>query len=184
MFWMPGQVRHDEFELFMSSLKFDTDDIGKIKEAWKMKIEQAKPEYEAQIKQLLAACDLPYEDIRSSLLRHFWIAGEIKSLTGVVGLEILGKNALLRSLAVATHARGKGLGKQLTAKAEQHAQNSQVDTLYLLTLTAPEFFKKLGYQVMKREDAPATLQNTAEFQSICPVSATCMTKSLNPDQMA
>lgn len=146
-----------------------------------MKIERAKPEFEAQIKQLLAACDLPIEDIRSSLLRHFWVAGEIKSLSGVVGLEIVGKDALLRSLAVAAHARGKGLGKQLTAKAEQHAQNSQVDSLYLLTLTAAEFFKKLGYQVVKREDAPATLQNTTEFQSICPASATCMTKSLKPD---
>jgi amino-acid N-acetyltransferase len=147
-----------------------------------MKLEQAKPEHESQIKQLLAACDLPYEDIRSSQLRHFWVAGEIKSLVGVVGLEILGKDALLRSLAVAPHARGKGLGKQLTAKAEQHAQNSQVDTLYLLTLTAAEFFKMLGYQVIKREDAPVTLQNTTEFQGICPVSATCMTKSLKPDQ--
>jgi len=145
-----------------------------------MKLEQAKPEYFSQIKQLLAACDLPHEDIRSSLLRHFWIAGENTHLAGVVGLEILGKDALLRSLAVAPHARGKGLGKQLTAKAEQHAQNSQVDTLYLLTLTAAEFFKKLGYQVMKREDAPETLQSTTEFQSICPASATCMTKSLNP----
>ncbi len=150
-------------------------------EALRMKIKQAKPEFEAQIKQLLAACDLPHEDIRSCLLRHFWVAGGIKSLTGVVGLEILGKEALLRSLAVASHARGKGLGKQLTAKVEQHAQNSQVDTLYLLTLTAAEFFKKLGYQVMKREDAPATLQNTTEFQGICPVSATCLTKSLNPN---
>jgi amino-acid N-acetyltransferase len=147
----------------------------------RIKIEPAKPEFEAQIKQLLAACDLPHEDIRSSLLRHFWVAGEIDSLAGVVGLEILGKDALLRSLVVAPQARGNGLGKKLTAKAEQHAQNSQVDTLYLLTLTAADFFKKLGYQVIKREDAPATLQNTTEFQGICPVSATCMTKSLKPD---
>ena len=146
-----------------------------------MKIKQAKPEFEAQIKQLLAACDLPHEDIRSYLLRHFWVAGGIKSLTGVVGLEILGKEALLRSLAVAPRARGKGLGEQLIAKAEQHAQNLQVNTLYLLTLTAADFFKKLGYQVMKREDAPETLQNTTEFQGICPVSATCLTKSLNPN---
>jgi amino-acid N-acetyltransferase len=153
-----------------------------MEEALGMKLEQARPEYETQIKKLLAACDLPHEDIRPSLLRHFWIAYENTHLIGVAGLEILGKEALLRSLAVAPHARGKGLGKQLTAKAEQHAQNSHVDSLFLLTLTAAEFFKKLGYQVIKREDAPATLQSTTEFQSICPASATCMTKSFKSDQ--
>ena len=147
-----------------------------------MKLEQALPEYESQIKQLLAECDLPYEDIQSSQLRHFWIACENTRLAGVVGLEILGKDALLRSLAVSPNARGKGLGKQLTFKAEQYARSSQVGTLYLLTMTASEFFKKLGYQVIKREDAPETLHNTTEFQGTCPVSATCMTKSLKPDQ--
>jgi amino-acid N-acetyltransferase len=151
-------------------------------EALRMKLEQAKPEYESQIKKLLAECDLPHEDIRSSQLQHFWVACENTRLAGVVGLEILGNHALLRSLAVTPHARSKGLGKQLTVKAEQHARSFQVGTLYLLTLTAAEFFIKLGYQIMKREDAPATLQNTTEFQGICPVSAKCMTKSLKPDQ--
>ena len=147
-----------------------------------MKLEQAKPEYESRIKQLLAECDLPHEDLRSSQLRHFWVACEKTRLAGVVGLEILGNDALLRSLAVTPHDRGKGLGKQLTDRAEQYARSSQVGTLYLLTLTAPEFFKKLGYQVIKRVDAPEALQNTTEFQGICPVSATCMTKSLESDQ--
>jgi amino-acid N-acetyltransferase len=50
--------------------------------------------------------------------------------------------------------------------------------LVLLTETAQPFFVQLGYQVIERDDAPGEVKRSAEFASLCPASAVCMTKSL------
>jgi amino-acid N-acetyltransferase len=135
---------------------------------------------EAMIKELLNACDLPIEDITPLLLEHFFVLREESGIIGVVGLEIPGKCALLRSLGVAEPSRGKGLGWKLTLKAEEHARSRNVETLYLLTTTAEDFFEKVGYEKVDRGSAPTAIQNTAEFRSSCPSTATCMVKHLEP----
>jgi amino-acid N-acetyltransferase len=62
---------------------------------------------------------------------------------------------------------------------EEYAISQRVRHLYLLTTTADLFFARTGYQVIPRESAPAPIQETAEFQSICPASAVCMVKDLS-----
>jgi amino-acid N-acetyltransferase len=94
----------------------------------------------------------------------------------VVGLEVLGEVGLLRSLAVPQEDRGRGVGTQLTHKAEDYARTLGVQALYLLTTTAPDFFARRGYQRIDRAAAPAPLQATTEFQSLCPSTAVCMVK--------
>ena len=69
---------------------------------------------------------------------------------GIVGLERFGSVALLRSLAVAAELRGTGVGKALVAAAEEYAQTKNVQTLYLLTTTAADFFARLGYAPLPR----------------------------------
>ena len=64
------------------------------------------------------------------------------------------------------------------AVLESSARQSGVSDLYLLTLTAQEFFAKRGYHVIARKDVPATIQASAEFMSLCPASAACMWKRL------
>jgi amino-acid N-acetyltransferase len=52
-----------------------------------------------------------------------------------------------------------------------------ISQVYLLTNTAANFFAWLGYQVMKRTDAPLPIQSTAQFSSLCPDSAVLMFKN-------
>jgi amino-acid N-acetyltransferase len=143
-----------------------------------MKIELANPNDESSVKQVLSDCELPNEDITLDHLDHFLILRDNDRITGVVGLEIFGKCALLRSLAVTQSNRAKGFATQLTKQAEAYARSKKVGALYLLTLTAEGFFAKQGYQKTDPKSVPTVLQQTTEFKNICPTSAVCMVKSL------
>jgi amino-acid N-acetyltransferase len=145
-----------------------------------MKYSFASAEDEEKIKQILAAGDLPYQDISSSLLQHFLIVKDDNAsiLAGVVGLEQKDDVGLLRSLTVVKSYRRQGLAIQLVKKIEEYARSKKVATLYLLTLTAEDFFTKRGYQKADRKSAPPVLQETTEFKSLCPETAVCMKKHL------
>ena len=145
-----------------------------------MKFSFATADDEKPIKQILADSDLPYQDISSSQLRHFLIVkdGSSSTLAGVVGLELRDDAGLLRSLAVSESYRRKGLATQLVNKIEKYARSQNITALYLLTLTAEDFFAARKYQKTDRESAPPALQETAEFKSLCPETAVCMKKHL------
>ena len=148
-----------------------------------MKITFASVEDETKIKEVLTAGGLHHQDITPPHLQHFLVLKDDPSstLTGVVGLELINNNALLRSLAVIEPHRSKGLATQLLKEIEKYARSNQVDTLYLLTLTAERFFTKRGYRKTDRKSAPPAIQETAEFKSLCPATAVCMKKLLSID---
>jgi amino-acid N-acetyltransferase len=104
------------------------------------------------------------------------MARNSSDMIGLVGLEIQGNCALLRSLAVRKGYRDKGLASLLVDKIENYARSLKISTLYLLTITAEDFFKRGGFRTTARETAPAEIQNTAEFRGLCPASAVFMTK--------
>ena len=133
-----------------------------------------------QIRRLVAEANLPGDDLETLDLSNFLGCGTREQPDGVVGLELQGTVALLRSLAVATAARGAGLGRALVAAAENHAQARGVRSLYLLTTTAAGFFERLGYRHADRASAPEALRQTEEFSSLCPSSASFMVKELPP----
>lgn len=143
-----------------------------------MKIEFADLEDWVEIKELLAECQLPSEDIRPDQLKHFLICRAKRQIIGVIGLEIYGNAALLRSLAVRAPYRGQGLARELVKQAERHALSDDVKKLFLLTNTAELFFAKQGYERVDRKLAPEALQNTTEFKTLCPMTAVCMLKAL------
>jgi len=133
---------------------------------------------EAAVKQLLSESGLPIEDITAQHLQDFFGCGSGLELEGVVGLELYGEVALLRSLAVASSRRSAGLGARLLAHAECHAREQGVQSLYLLTTTAERFFLRRGYAQTPREEAPAAIKTTREFSGICPTSSAFMVKYL------
>lgn len=145
-----------------------------------MEFSFASAEDEEQFKQILAASGLDHRDIRPSQLQHFLIVKDETALTlsGVVGLELSGNFGLLRSLAVAKAFRRQGLATQLISKIEEYARSQKVTALYLLTLTAEDFFANSGYHTTERGSAPSALQETTEFQNLCPETAVCMKKQL------
>jgi amino-acid N-acetyltransferase len=110
---------------------------------------------------------------------HFFGCGERELPQGVVGLEIYGNDALLRSLAVDPAARGRGCAGALIAQAEQYAQQRGVRRIYLLTTSAADFFARLGYKRLERDEAPGAIRATSEFAALCPVDSVLMTKEVS-----
>jgi amino-acid N-acetyltransferase len=133
---------------------------------------------ESQVRYLLTASELPTSDLSPKHLEHFFACGPVETPKGVVGLEIYGKVALLRSLAVAEDSRGNGYGKALVAQAERYAYSHAVTEVYLLTTTAEEFFRQLGYRRTERASAPEAIRQTEEFSALCPSSSAFMVKLL------
>lgn len=131
-----------------------------------------------RIQALLAACALPIEDLTPALLAGFLVAAEAGTVVGCVGLERLGDCALLRSLAVEPAHRGRGIAERLCDQAEELALAGSMNTLYLLTTTAAEYFEARGFERVPRESLPASVQATAQFRDLCPATAAAMRKRL------
>jgi len=127
---------------------------------------------------LLQAQGLPASDITDEHLEHFFFMGSAGSPAGLVGVEIYGADALLRSLVVAEAARDQGLGSALVQHAEDYAASCSVGAMYLLTTTAETFFERRGYRRVDRTEAPQAIQTTVEFASLCPSSSAFMIKRL------
>jgi amino-acid N-acetyltransferase len=127
---------------------------------------------------ILEAAGLPVVDLTVSHLQHFFYSGTNEALTGIIGLELHGPDALLRSLAVEPAARDSGLGSALVAHAEEYARSQGVKTMYLLTMTAEGFFALRGYQRIARSAVSTTIRGTREFARLCPDSSALMAKAL------
>ena len=63
-----------------------------------------RPALEVAIR-ILEAADLPTEDLTHAHVEHFSFAGSATQPTGLVGLEMFGEVALLRSLVVIPERR-------------------------------------------------------------------------------
>lgn len=111
-------------------------------------------------------------------MEHFLYVGSAEAPDAVVGLELHGADALLRSLVVSPDRRAQGLGRMLVEHVEAHAREHGVVTLYLLTTTAERFFLSNGYVSTPRESAPPSIRSSAEFASLCPASSAFLSKRL------
>jgi amino-acid N-acetyltransferase len=130
----------------------------------------------AEVKVLLAACQLPTEDIGHDAL--FVAARRQGQLCGVAGVEPFGAAALMRSVAVHPAWRRKGIAQALCEAIMAEARQRGVRHLFLLTTDADGFFAKLGFEVTERTAVPAPLRATAQFRDLCPQSAIAMTRKL------
>lgn len=127
---------------------------------------------------LLEGAGLPTVDLPSAADLHLWVFESKGSVFGVIGMERFGACALLRSLVVSPGCQRRGFGHALVARLEREAQTEGVEQLVLLTEAAERFFHAIGYKVIDRSCAPEGIKQSAEFRSLCPASAVCMTKSL------
>ena len=120
---------------------------------------------------------LPHQDLnyQSQVLISYYQNDE---LIGTGGLEVLDRFALLRSVSVSPDHRSQNIGKQITSDILKNAQNSNLDGIYLLTETAKDYFQKLGFKEVNRDQVPEEIKSTTEFASVCPASAACMVMKL------
>jgi amino-acid N-acetyltransferase len=120
---------------------------------------------------------LPSTDVGEHL-PGFLVARADRELAGVVGIEPCGTEALLRSVCVVADRRGRGIARALCAGVEAVARGTGARELYLLTTDAQAYFERHGFAVCKREDAAPAIQGTAQFRTLCPSTATVMSKRL------
>jgi amino-acid N-acetyltransferase len=136
-------------------------------------IRPAEPSDLAAIQRLLTVSGLPLDGVRDAL-DGFVVAQSNDGLVGVAGLEVCCDNALLRSVAVLPDWRSHGLGRALVTRVISDAEARGIRALYLLTTTAEHYFPTFGFERIARSEVPADIQETAEFQTACPASATVM----------
>lgn len=117
------------------------------------------------------------EDLPASL-DNFFVALDDHKIIGAIGLEQYDNCGLLRSMVVDKEHRNKNIASLLVQQLEDYATKIGIDGMYLLTETAPEYFKRKGYEQISRDDAPAPIQASSEFSHVCPVSAIVMKKEL------
>ena len=122
---------------------------------------------------LLRDADLVLDDV-SEHVHSFIVAEHDGELTGAMGLELRGGDALLRSAVVVPAARGAGVGRELFERMQSVAREHGVGTLYLLTTTARSYWTHLGFTPIAREEVPAAVRESVEFRGACPASATAM----------
>lgn len=148
-----------------------------------MPVRPPAPDEHSAIRALLIDSGLPVEDLDRSTIA-FLVGVDGECVVGVIGLEAFGEVAPLRSLAVAPDHRRAGIGARLVEAMEAQARARDVHTVVLLTQTAEAFFARRGYRVIERSHAPQSVQASAEFRSLCPSSATCMTRHLDAGAVA
>ena len=131
------------------------------------------------IQALLASHNLPYQDCASHL-HNFLVLESAKKIVAVGGFELYAKQALLRSLAVASEYIGQGLGDTLYRALCDTARQHGVEQLFVLTTTAVTYFTARGFMSIDRNDVPEAIKNTRQFSALCPQSAVVLRREITP----
>jgi amino-acid N-acetyltransferase len=118
--------------------------------------------------------ELPLDGLRDQFGDGYAVAEADGSIIGVEGIEVHGNDGLLRSAAVVSAWRGKGVGDALTRDRIEWARRRGLRSLYLLTTTAGEYFPRFGFARVDRDAAPAAVRRSREFAEACPASALFM----------
>ena len=68
--------------------------------------------------------------------------------------------------------------RDVRAALEAEAAAAGVDALYLLTTTAADFSAVRGHAETPRDEAPAEIRATSQFETLCPSTAVCLRTEL------
>lgn len=143
----------------------------------KATIRDAQPDDFAAVNELLAAAELPVAGVRDSF-GEFVVAESGGRRVAAAGLERHGDVGLLRSVVVDPTFRGAGLGAALTERILERARAQCLESVYLLTTTAADFFPRLGFRRIERAELPAALNASEELRGACPDTAIAMVRNL------
>ena len=127
----------------------------------------------AAIVQLLGRSGLDADGLEQHLDTTL-VARRNSQLVASAGLELYGRQALLRSVVVAPQLQGTGLGRRMTGQILALAQARGITQVYLLTETARDFFARFGFRLMERADVPHKVQSSQEFTMPCAQNAVAM----------
>jgi amino-acid N-acetyltransferase len=126
----------------------------------------------------LKANSLPASDLQTGAGRFFDFRTEQNEVLGYAGIEIFGRDGLLRSVLVLPAWRKRGIGRTLVEMMAAFARARGVERLYLLTMDRADFFAARGFGILARAEAPAPIAASSEFAALCPASAVLMCRDL------
>lgn len=142
-----------------------------------IELRTATPADDAAIRQLLQSAGLPADDVASGP-QQYVVAHDGARLVGTVGVEVVGTDALVRSLAVVPEWRGRGIAGALHRRILEVARRRGVRALFLLTTTAEDYAARRGFRRIDRSDVPPAILALPQFRRLCPASAACMRLTL------
>jgi|CXWL01.1.fsa_nt_gi amino-acid N-acetyltransferase len=87
-------------------------------------------------------------------------------LIGCGGVEFYGPDAVIRSVVVDAAARGLTLGLDIGRLLEEDARQSGASDIYLFTLHAREFWRRLGYRDLPLGEWPAHVRENWQYQFV------------------
>jgi amino-acid N-acetyltransferase len=145
----------------------------------RLTLRAALPADRGLIESLLVKVGLPVCELDRHL-ENFLVAHHHDQLLGCAGMEIYGKTALLRSLAVVPAYQGFGLGRKLTGALLAAATRRGVLEAVVLTSTAVELASSFSFRETPRGSLPSAVLDSWEFSGTCCSSARCMRLSLEP----
>lgn len=145
--------------------------------SWRLRA--AAPGDLAAVIGLLERAGLPVVGVAEAF-GAFVVAEAEGAVVAAGGLELAGGDALLRSMVVDPAWRGRALGQALTARLLADASARGLDTLWLLTTTAADFFPRFGFRRVARSAAPPAIAATAEFAGACCATAIPMARRVRP----
>ena len=126
----------------------------------------------ADMAELLTLCGLPTDGLAD--VTECVVLRRQGCVVACSAIEVRGKSGLLRSVAVHPDLRGQKLGKTVVVMAIFVAVMHGAIRTYLLTEGATDFFAHHFFTVIDRADVDPAIQQTVEFTSACPASATVM----------
>ena len=140
-----------------------------------MTLRPATPADLEALRTLLGQAQLTDDGLETELAKDsFVVVTDGHGLFAGAGVEVHEAYGLLRSVVVAPAHQKKGMGALLVDDRLAWSRERGLKALYLLTETAPDFFARRGFERVERTAAPAAIQRSNEFASLCPKSAIVM----------
>ena len=117
----------------------------------------------SDITRLLKAESLPPDDMERWIDNFFLL--KIDGITaGAAGIEIWGSTGLFRSFVVAPEQRSKGFGQQLYDSVISLCGEFGLTSIVLLAKGTTGFFEKRSFKFIARDEVPAEVKNSIQFQ--------------------
>ncbi len=136
------------------------------------------PGHTPDLAAMLAEAGLPTNDLAEPG-RRFFRFSERGEVVGFIGWETAdGQIALLRSLVVAPHRRGRGDGAQMIRWALTRLAELGFTDAYMLTTTIAELARRQGFAPTDRVAAPASIRQSRQFAALCPATAILLHRNL------
>jgi N-acetylglutamate synthase-like GNAT family acetyltransferase len=126
------------------------------------------------VERLLERVELPREGLGDQWGAGFAVAVEDGDIVGAAGIERYGRFGLLRSVVTDPRRRGRGIAEALVRNRLAWAGTEGLDGVYLLTTTAGDYFPRLGFERLARDEVPVEIRESKEFATVCPGSAVAM----------